>query len=569
MIAFASLLVGYLVPQSEALRAGDRTVVAVWMGLLLISVGLLALSFLMPLGNGVAAGFVGALCLTSIALRQTRRSIRALHGKVDPAAAIVVGGLIALTAVVAGTAPADGGSDYALYHYPVTRWLSEYGTVPGLALIHMRFGNTASWWTINSVLDGGQLRGRVAPILGFVSICLVMCHAVLASARVFQRRATRSDRYLLISLAFIGPHLFGFAGGKPFTDSADRPVALLGISIAWLMLAMSEASPQGCSKRSSCDRGSVIALMVLAAGAVTLKLSALPMLAAASLFVLACKAEERARIHAIGIAGLLVGMTMLFNLRVSGCPLYPAGIGCARLPWAIAPEDARAYSEIVTNWARWGTRHAQGTFVEWLPIWIAKQPLLAVSSLISIVAGVPILLISACRHRSFPPLAWPVLLGVLGLIYGILLAPSFRFLGGYVSLIPAAALLLLLERSAPAIRSPFRPNRVGTFVAYGLPALMMLGLIALPTPVFNLGAAWRGQFDRIIYLENVRWLAPPSLRTVPVEVHFTSDVEYWMPLEDGCCYGSPLPCTPYLTYSEIRLRLPERGLAGGFIRADR
>lgn len=64
------------------------------------SVGLLALSFLMPPWNGVAASFVGVFCLTSIALRTTRQSLRALQWQVHAAAVVVVEGLIVLTATV-------------------------------------------------------------------------------------------------------------------------------------------------------------------------------------------------------------------------------------------------------------------------------------------------------------------------------------------------------------------------------------------------------------------------------------------------------------------------------------
>jgi hypothetical protein len=35
------------------------------------------------------------------------------------------------------------------------------------------------------------------------------------------------------------------------------------------------------------------------------------------------------------------------------------------------------------------------------------------------------------------------------------------------------------------------------------------------------------------------------------------------------CSTAPLPCTPYLPGSEVRLRRPTRGLAGGFVREPR
>ena len=142
----------------------------------------------------------------------------------------------------------------------------EYGTVTRVALIHMRFGSGASWWTINSVLDGGPLRGRVAQILGFVSLCLITCHAVLVSVRLFQKRETRSDRYFSFRLHL--SVLFSSDSQRPSLTQTARleQWSSYAVKISWLLLALSEASQQRRSARLSCDCGSVVALMVLAAG---------------------------------------------------------------------------------------------------------------------------------------------------------------------------------------------------------------------------------------------------------------------------------------------------------------
>jgi hypothetical protein len=534
--------------------------------LLLISAGLLAVSLFIPLGTGLAAVCVLALCLVSIALIGTRRKLLQLAQNLNPRGVAVCAALLVLTAVVAGTTPADGGSDYALYHYPVTKWLSEIGTVPGLALIHMRFGTMASWWAVQALLDV-PLGGRVAPILGYVALCLILIHAVLAAARVLQGRANVADRFFLVLLVLMGPYVFGYTRSNPFSDSADRGVALLVMTVAWYLVALSDAlEPQSDGDRAL-DMGSVVALMVLAAGAVTLKWSALPTLATVVLFIIVRRPDKSLVIAAALTAIILVGKTVAYSLTVAGCPMYPAAVGCIGFPWAIDAADARAYSEVVTNWARWGTRTAQGTFVDWLASWVATHPLLSVSALISVAAGALGLGLTVSRRRGLPPLAWPVLLGVVGLVYGILLGPSFRFLVGYVSLVPAAALLLLARRSGPAVGDKLPKKYLRSYTAaFGVPALLMLGLVALPTTLFNLGALARGELDRVLYLESVHWLAPPPNRTASVVLRSTWDVEYWTPVGDGGCYGTPLPCTPYLTYPEIRLRSPERGIAGGFVR---
>ncbi len=71
-----SLLVGCLLPRSQQLRAGDQLVVTAWVGLLLSSAALLALSMIRPLGTGVAAGLFILVGLVSIARRRTRAMLR-------------------------------------------------------------------------------------------------------------------------------------------------------------------------------------------------------------------------------------------------------------------------------------------------------------------------------------------------------------------------------------------------------------------------------------------------------------------------------------------------------------
>ncbi|MCK5489639.1 MAG: hypothetical protein KAI98_06605, partial [Gemmatimonadetes bacterium] len=52
-----------------------------------------------------------------------------------------------------------------------------------------------------------------------------------------------------------------------------------------------------------------------------------------------------------------------------------------------------------------------------------------------------------------------------------------------------------------------------------------------------------------------------------LEVRWSADVRYLFPVETSQCGGAPLPCTPFLTYPDIRLRSPDKGLAGGFVRS--
>jgi hypothetical protein len=59
----------------------------------------------------------------------------------------------------------------------------------------------------------------------------------------------------------------------------------------------------------------------------------------------------------------------------------------------------------------------------------------------------------------------------------------------------------------------------------------------------------------------------PVPRPVADTLGYHSAIAFNSSLEK--CSTAPLPCTPYLPGSEVRLRRPARGLAGGFVREPR
>src|ERR1019366_3156353 len=56
--------------------------------------------------------------------------------------------------------------DTALYHQQAVKWLSTFGLVPGLALLHFRLGFTSSWFAFAAPMNSGMLAGRASSILG-------------------------------------------------------------------------------------------------------------------------------------------------------------------------------------------------------------------------------------------------------------------------------------------------------------------------------------------------------------------------------------------------------------------
>lgn len=67
-------------------------------------------------------------------------------------------------------------------------------------------------------------------------------------------------------------------------------------------------------------------------------------------------------------------------------------------------------------------------------------------------------------------------------------------------------------------------------------------------------------------------ILPPQLQ-IPKHTELlkrqTNDIKYLVPQHtsgEDQCWAAELPCTPNLTYEDIKLRDPEHGIGAGFIR---
>src|SRR5690606_8335786 len=56
--------------------------------------------------------------------------------------------------------------DSGLYHYPLMRWMAEFGVAPGSALLHFRYGFSSSWLATAAAVDFGPWQGRAAAVTG-------------------------------------------------------------------------------------------------------------------------------------------------------------------------------------------------------------------------------------------------------------------------------------------------------------------------------------------------------------------------------------------------------------------
>jgi hypothetical protein len=595
MVAWAGLilvcfLIGtailHRVKADSLTRIGDRFIVAVWLGVVILSVSLLAVSLVLPLSSFVGIVVTVSLAAATLQSRGTRTDI---HGVLSVLSARWILGFIGLElGVAAFTSQSVTHYDTGLYHFQAIRWLSRFGAVPGLALIHSRFGFTSSWFALAAPFNAGIFEARIGALTGGFAFLLAILHFLISLSRIWKKTAIFADWFIVIFSFLCFPIMSWYR--MQVSSSPDVPLIIISGIVSWIIII----SSQRTSKTKYSENFELIPL-ILSAGSLTMKLSAIPLLLISSFFYIFSIRLNSYRIFlGIAISFLLLLPLLGFGVITSGCPLYPSSLMCLDLPWSLGAKNAREMSATIQDWARWsGQPPVTANSWNWLWHWSQSEreaTFLIICSLLSTIGILRTLNNQQVRGQSYV-----LALGGLGIAFMMYGAPSLRFGLGYLCLLPT-----LLMAAHCNIDSPFMAR--ATLIISGL-TMCWLGLAKTGLPI--LGATlivylviwfYRHQLTQTVFLiiivvligiiplkryidvktqdinNNQLYLLVPPKMQMPNQAGLLNkqinDIKYVaLDLTLGNqCWAVELPCTPSLTYENIKLRVPERGIGAGFIR---
>ncbi|HKQ73719.1 MAG TPA: hypothetical protein VJ810_08345 [Blastocatellia bacterium] len=571
-------------------RPGDRFVIAIWLGILAFAIALQFISFFSPLSPAMGLAIFLSGSLAPLILSGVRAELFRVKSEISGKALMIGAALILGIAAYISQPPLN--YDTGLYHLQSILWLAQHGAVPGVALIHGRLGFTSSWFALAAPFHHGELELRSFAILGGFVIAMQIIHLVITAYRVIAKEARLEDWFMTIATLLIAPAPFGLWWA--FSPSPDLPALALTILVTWAMVAI--AGKEAAAAAGSKSNARLVPL-VMAAGAVTVKLNALPLLAISLLFFISGGGRLLKRVF-IGVpaSAALVAPQLISGVITSGCPLYPGPI-CFDLPWSVGIDGAKkAYADVL-SFARWGDYLAGADAHGWLWNWLGNKHnhgvvLFLLCSLISAA----VILYSRNKGKLYGDV-WVISLAALGATWILYSAPNPRFLTGYSILIPA-----FIASGAPSIFSPavfiaqlipetdlkIRLARFLTLIAsmisyaiilrfrhkaWALKAsfafLVFSALLPAKAVLFSLS-------DNLIIKRNYSsLLIPPTVPALAADDLIrqkVNDIDYLIPKTgrpiDRQCWAADLPCTPQLTNENIRLRDPALGLRGGFVRSN-
>jgi hypothetical protein len=309
-------------------------------------------------------------------------------------------------------------------------------------------------------------------------------------------------------------------------------------------------------------------LLLLAATAVTIKLSNLAFSATIALFVAAYWMQTSPRsiqgfLKIIIPGGAIILLWGFRGFLLSGAPFYPSTIGYIPVKWAVPRETVVEEAMTIYRWARRAGVEWNSIFSDWdwFQTWwfqrssdfVSFKYPIYISALFFVLAVVVTL---ATKRRTSRKLEWCILsLPVVSLIYWFLTAPLLRFANSLFFLLSISTCLLLILSLQSVIN-----------------AKILAGLLMV---VFFLGNAHFIQYS----IKN-KWLLKPCAQVgtwvacipsadwrpipeIPLTTQSTSSgLEIFIPITGDQCWDAPLPCAPYLNPS---LTLKKQGdLSSGF-----
>lgn len=479
--------------------------------------------------------------------------------------------------------------DTGLYHLGLIRWLSQYGLVPGLALINRKLGFVSSWFAFSAPLTPEFLGDHIGAVSNGFLLVLGACTVLLIFYHWKQtRQLTFEDTFLSVFLITLsGFYLAVWGAGESILLSFSHDLAVnysVGF-FAWMILLLSriKVAPKiehsEYTKTHFSDKNFPILFninllpLVMAFCILSFKLTGIFLIPIAYLFFVSQHLGSWKRwLMASLVSIVLILPLAIAQLVTSGCFLYPAQTFCLALPWTVPSDliDSEAAPIIGEGFFGFLT---DGFTPALLSTWHSVREAfignmkVRISALLLVALTASVIWRIFNRRKTPSGELWVLATAIGGSLFIFLLNKYviFRFGGGIVLLLPTYFLSIFIykflsshyfspEFDAPynAANKPLRFPKSWLQPGHQFLNLTMLGILAIAIAT-NLTAL------------SSHILVPPSLPQAHLLPGRVNDVRYTLP-EDWTlmCWNADLPCSPN-PLSDIRLRNPRKGLGGGFM----
>ncbi|PIP92433.1 MAG: hypothetical protein COW00_00900 [Bdellovibrio sp. CG12_big_fil_rev_8_21_14_0_65_39_13] len=474
---------------------------------------------------------------------------------------------ISLVSLILGYDHYPYNTDTDFYHANAVKWLSEYGTVIGLANLNQRLGVNTSWHILGGILDHYFWKDRttwILPALSYTASLGFFTYEFFFGKAIWKKCFS----LLILGWTFCNILTWGF----PSLHYDFLPLVYNAIVVYLVLIFYSEKSEKPLSF--------FLMSFIFSTASFVLK----PMGAMSILFVFYFIIFELNKMKVLNLKNLLIICSIPIlsfvvwlsrNILISGWPFYPSPYFPLDLDWTAPFELANNTILDVVNWARRPLpdypEASKHDFLFWFIPWVKIN---FVSIRFWIVGIIPFLFGSLfwALHffrTKFTSGLFFFLWSIASFMFWFILAPDIRFGDGFFIVYMATALSFALPNFLI-----FLSEKKVTVLFYGIYFLFTSSIF------FTLYTGKRGPVN---FLRIGKHESGP-IELTPIYEDGRKVLELWTPVsiqncndskkrhicpgdkelykEFALCSNSPLPCTGYFT-DKLRLRV-EGDMSKGF-----
>ena len=338
-------------------------------------------------------------------------------------------------------------SDTALYHAQTIRWFETYAAVPGLGNLHHRLAFNSSWLVLNAALSFASFDFRSFHLVSGFFFLLVQLFFIRGLVDLIGGEISWSVFFKTLSIP-LSFYLFSSVVSSP---AYDMPVALL----TWVIIALWLETTESEARIAGHD----LTIFVLSVYAVTIKLSALPLLffPAWILITKTTSGEKRTVAMFFIIAAAILFPWMVRSVILSGYLVFPLSqLDLFSFDWKIPPDQVEGIRQSITAFARlpgkdWESALAM-RFSEWFPLWFDNLTFNQRGLFILASVSPLVLLLAKLRRWTLVSrgqfFGW--FIAFAGFLFWFVSAPDVRFgygfLAGIVLMLASLGLLALFQK---------------------------------------------------------------------------------------------------------------------------
>lgn len=520
---------------SDPLRAG------LWLGLAASTAVIVVVNLVLPV-SGWAAGAVGLLLVATGASGWVLwwRSGARITAPRGPGLALALVLLVASGALAFLALGQPLNYDAGLYHLGAIAYAHDYGTIPGLANLHDRFGFNSSMYPVGALLGNGPWLGEGFRLVNGLILLAMGADLALRAGQLARGRERTPGTYVMLGGTVI---VWAFV----LQVSQDRLISPTPDTLSMALVIVSGAAlADACARRPPLASPAAVALATAAMAGAARPLNWVFWLLTVLVVVATFRRHLVARPIVVGLAvSIVLGAAMAVrDVILSGWLLYPLSALPVPVPWRTAAPEATAAA--ITSWARyrfWDASGPEGG--PWLLPWLTHAVVDWAVVLMIVMVIMWLVLILVRRNASCAPAYVAVVPAAGSLVLWFANAPDPRFAWGLlllVGLIPLAAVV----SARPGLHA---------LAVYGTAAVLAIAL---------LGPIVRGGYATVISTVESspvrlgpvvldRRLAP--LPDVAVVGRTLADGTATVsPAEGDQCWGTFPLCTPAYSGDGIRSR---------------